>query len=91
MDDDGAFIHNIDNVTIFKVIRNHEGHPNCIAVSRVTAVLLNRWHLPISGASAVEGLQSMGLLHLSINIIDSYNMATRLVIVQMEDTQIQSK
>ena len=29
-------------------------------MSRITAILLNEWILPIGGASAVEGLLSMG-------------------------------
>ena len=46
---------------IFVEILNLEGHPNCRTGSRVTAVLLNCWILPIVGASAVEGLRSKGL------------------------------
>jgi hypothetical protein len=38
--EDGAFIHKIDYVTIFLEIRNTEGHPSCITVSRVRAILL---------------------------------------------------
>ena len=36
--------------------QNVEGHLNCITSSRVTAILLNGWILPIGGASAMEGL-----------------------------------
>ena len=57
---DGAFSHKIDYVTIFLEIINLEGHPNRITGSRVTAILLNGWMLPIGGASAVEGLLSTG-------------------------------
>ena len=70
MVDDSAFSHKIDNITIFKEIQNHKGHPNRIAGSRVTAILLNGWILPIDGASAVEGLRSIGLLRLS-TILDT--------------------
>ena len=56
MVDDGTFSHKIDDVTIFEEIQNHEEHSNRIAGSRVTAILLNGWILPIGGASAVEGL-----------------------------------
>ena len=38
-------------VTIFKEILNLEGHPNRIAGSKVTVILLNGWILPIGGAS----------------------------------------
>ena len=56
MDENGAFRHKIYYVTIFKEILNLAGHPNCIAGSKVTAIWLNGWILPISGASAVKGL-----------------------------------
>ena len=54
---DGAFSHKIDYVTMFKKILNLKGHPNRITGSKVTAILLNGWILPIGGASAVEGLR----------------------------------
>ena len=60
MTEDGAFSHKIDNDTIFLEIQNLEGHLNRITGSRVTAILLNGWILPIGGASAVEGLLSTG-------------------------------
>ena len=40
----------------FKEILNPEGHPNCITGSKVTAILLNGWILPIGGASVVKCL-----------------------------------
>ena len=43
---------------------NLEGHQNCITGSRVTAILLNGWILPIGGALSVEGLRSTGLPRL---------------------------
>ena len=43
----GAFIHKMDNVTIFKDVLNLEGHPSFITGSRVTAILLNGWIFPI--------------------------------------------
>ena len=46
---DGAFSYKIDYVTIFKKILNLEGHLNRITGSRVTAILLNGWILPIGG------------------------------------------
>ena len=52
MVEDGAFSHKIDYVAILNI----EGHQNCITGSRVTAILLNEWILPIGGASAVEGV-----------------------------------
>ena len=36
---------------------NPDGHQNRITGSKVTAILLKRWMLPIGGASAVEGLR----------------------------------
>ena len=41
-----------------------EGHQNRITGSRVTAILLNGWILPVGGASAVEGLRLTGLSRL---------------------------
>ena len=56
MVEDGDFRHKIDCVTILKEILNLEAHPNCITGSKVTAILLNRWILPIGGVSAVKDL-----------------------------------
>ena len=53
----GAFSH---YVTIFKEIINLGGNLNRITGSRVTAILLNGWIMPIGGASEVEGLLSTG-------------------------------
>ena len=36
---------------------NSEGHQNPISASKVTAILLKGWILPIGGASAGEGLR----------------------------------
>ena len=47
---DGAFSHKIDYFTIFKEILNLEGHPNRIAGSTFTVILLNVT-LPFGGAS----------------------------------------
>ena len=58
MVEDVVFSHKIDYVTI------PEGHPNRFTGSRVTAILLNGWILPIGEASAVEGLRSTGLPRL---------------------------
>ena len=60
MVEDGVFSHKIDYVTIIREILNLKGHQNHITGSRVTAILLNGWNLPIGGASAVEGLGSTG-------------------------------
>ena len=49
---DGAFSHKIDHVTIFQEILNPKGHPNRITGSKVTAILLKGWILPIGGASS---------------------------------------
>ena len=43
---------------------NPEGHQNCVTGSKVMAILLKVWILPIGGASAVEGLRSTGLPRL---------------------------
>ena len=52
MVEDGAFSHKIDFVTHFFEILNLEGYPNCITGSRVTAILVNGWTLPIGEAAS---------------------------------------
>ena len=64
MVEDGAFSHKIDYVAIFYKILNLEEHQNLITGSKVTAILLNVWILPIGGASSVKGLRSTGLRRL---------------------------
>ena len=49
---DGAFSHKIDYVLILMEIPNPEGHPNRITGSKVNAILLNGWILPIVEASS---------------------------------------
>ena len=56
---------------IFYGDKQTEDLPNCITGSRVTAILLNEWILPIGGASAVEGLRSMGLPRLVLETLPS--------------------
>ena len=51
----------------FLKILNLKGHSNHFTGSRVTAILLNGWISPIGGASAVDGLRSMGLPRLVYN------------------------
>ena len=46
----------LDYVIVIKTFLNPEGHQNRISGSKVTAILLEGWILPIGGASAVEGL-----------------------------------
>ena len=42
---------------MIKNFLNPEGHQNPISGSKVTAILLKVWILPIGGASAEEGLR----------------------------------
>ena len=49
---------------MIKNFLNPEGHQNTINGSKVTAILLRGWILPIRGPSEVEGLRSMGLHRL---------------------------
>ena len=57
MNEDEAFNHKIDYNSVFQEILNPEVHSNRIAGSKVTAILLNGWILPIFVASAVKGLR----------------------------------
>ena len=52
MVDDGAFSHKIDHVTIFKEILNLKGPPNHITGSKVMAIFMNVWILPIGGVAS---------------------------------------
>ena len=57
----------------FLDILNIEGHPNCITGSRVTAIFLNGWILPMGGASSMEDLQSTELPRLVLWQLDEKN------------------
>ena len=61
---DGSSSYKIDYFIVIKNLLNPEGHQSSINGSKVTAILLKGWILPIGGASAVEGLQSTGLPRL---------------------------
>ena len=54
----------IDHVIVIKTFLNPEGHQNPISGSKVTAILVKGWILPIGGASAVEGLRTTRLPRL---------------------------
>ena len=54
---------------MIKTFLDPEGHQNRITGSKVRAILLKGWILPIGGASAVEGLRLMGLPRLVLTII----------------------
>ena len=47
MVEDGTFSHKIDYVTLFWGILNHEECPNHIIGSKITAILINGWILPV--------------------------------------------
>ena len=47
MVEDGVFSHKIDYLTILQEILSLQEHLNRITGSRVTAILLNGWILPI--------------------------------------------
>ena len=48
----GALSHKIDYITIFEEIQNLQGHQNCTTSSRVKAILLNGWILPVGGVAS---------------------------------------
>ena len=80
MVEDGAFSHKIDYVTIFKEILNLEGHPNCIAGSKVTGILLNGWILPpkngwsFSGEGSASAACAPGLFVYTTKTIINHNL-----------------
>ena len=59
----------IDDVIMIKSFLNPEGYQNPFSGSKVTAILLKGWILPIGGASAVEGVRPTGLPRLVFNAI----------------------
>ena len=63
MVEDGAFNHKIYYFTTCKKILNLEGHPNRITGSKVTAILLDGWILPIGGAPAGKVLRLQPAQH----------------------------
>ena len=70
---DSTSSYKIDYVIVIKTFLNPEGHQNCTSGSKVMAILLKRWVLPIGGASAVEGVRSTGLPCLVINCFSVYS------------------
>ena len=61
---DSSSSYKIDYVIVIKTFLNPEGHQNRISGSKVKAILLKGWILPIGRASAVEGQGSRGLPRL---------------------------
>ena len=74
---DSSSSYKIDKVRVITHFLNPKRHQNPINGSTVTAILLKGWILPMGGASAMEGLRSMGLsrlvFQLSPLIIFLYN------------------
>ena len=54
---DSSSSYKIDYVIVIKNFLNLKGRQNCITGSRVKAILLHGWILPIGVASSVEGLR----------------------------------
>ena len=57
---DNSSSYKIDYVIVIKTFPNPEWHQNCISGSKVTAILLKGWILPIGGASAVRVCDQRG-------------------------------
>ena len=53
---DSSFGYKIDYAIVIKTFLNPEEHQNRITGSKVTAILLKGWILPIIGASSEQGL-----------------------------------
>ena len=68
MVEDGAFSHKLDYVTMFLEILHLEGHSNHIAGSKITAIFLNGWILPIDGVASGPRLQPAAGLFLIYHI-----------------------
>ena len=61
---DSSSGYKIDYVKVIKNFLNPKEHQNPTNGSKVTAILLKGWILPIGGASALDGMQSTGLARL---------------------------
>ena len=70
MIEDSAFSNKIDIVKKFKEILNLKGHPNRITGSKVTAILLNGWSLPIGEGSVINGATPSSSSAICIYISD---------------------
>ena len=57
---DNSSSYKIDYVLVIKTFPNPEWHQNFISGSKVTAILLKGWILPIGGASAVRVCDQRG-------------------------------
>ena len=57
---DSSSSYNTDYVIVIKTFLSPEGHQNRISGSKVTAILLKGWILPIGGASAVRVCDQRG-------------------------------
>ena len=66
---DSSSSYKIDYIIVIKTFLNPDGHQNCITGSKVTAILLKWWILPIGGASAMEGLRSTGLPRVVVKAV----------------------
>ena len=65
---------------MIKTFLNPEGHQNRIRGSKVTAILLEGWILPIGGSSSVEGLGSTGLPRLVfLHFPGSYQVTAHII------------
>ena len=54
---DTSFSYKINYDIVIKNFLNPKGHQNLISGSKVMAILLKGWILPVGGASALEGLR----------------------------------
>ena len=67
---DSSSRYKLDYVIVIKTFLNPEGHQNRISGSKVKAILLKGWILPIGGASSVEGLRSTELPRLVSSLLN---------------------
>ena len=76
---DGASSHKIDYISIFLEIINLQGHQNRNTGSRVTAILLNGWTLPI-GEAALGRVCACSLRSRLVYIITTFEFKCEVII-----------
>ena len=70
-----AFSHKINYDTILLEIQNLEGHPNRITGSKVMAILLNGWILPIGGVASERVCACSLRSRLVLRILQQWQMS----------------
>ena len=92
---DRSSMYKLGYVIGIKNFFNPEGHQNCISGSKVTAILLKGWILPIAGASAGESLclqpAQQACFLLKLHLIEETFVAQKKCAYYHSETQFSIK